>query len=266
VPTYSLEDVRINDQAKILVVVTTCSRPRLAKMHLEAAVRYLREIDNTDFVLAIDGLSAAGNKETLEVARSAGVNCVISERPEGVGISKNRVMGLLGGYDYYFFLDDDVEVRSSRLFSEHIELCHETGIHHFCLHDPNRLVQEKASTHLANGQKIRHAMYGGAAVNFFTREALERVGGWHLAFAKLRRGGHTEHSYRIHRSGLCPAPFNLADRLADSCIWKNPSSVISPRSAKAVASGIFELERDLITEQIEWYPFCAGSPGRLVTS
>ena len=195
-----------------------------------------------------------------------GVSCVVADYPEGVGVSKNRVINLIAGYDYYFFIDDDTLVLSSRLFSEHLKLHLETGIHHFSLHHPQRLLDEIA-TSTTSGGIIRHAMYGGAAVNFFTRHALQVVGGWHPLFAKSRRGGHTEHSYRIYRAQLSPAPFNLVDGLVDSCIWNDPTSVIGAGySGFTVGENkLFDLENSLIEANIKWMPFGSGAKGRLVS-
>ena len=107
--------------------------------YLVQLVDCVGKINGIDLVVAIDGLSASGNPQSLELALSLGVGCVVADYSEGVGISKNRVITLLGGYDYYFFIDDDVAVRSSRLFSEPGKFHLETGIHHFSLHHPQLL-------------------------------------------------------------------------------------------------------------------------------
>ena len=261
---YRLGSSTLSGYSQTLIAVTTCGRPNLVGLYLDHIARCVREVDRVDLVLAIDGLSQAGNEESLEIALSYGVDCIVSAEAEGVGVAKNRVVGLLGGYAYYFFIDDDVEVLTSQLFSEHLSLHSKTGIHHFSLHDPRRLLDEGSPTRARDGEMIRHAMYGGAAVNFITRAALQCVGGWHACFAQLRRGGHTEHSYRIYRSGLCPAPFNLIDGLVESCVWRDPRPVVSYNVLDVGANGLFAIENDLISQQIRWHPFCAGSPGELV--
>lgn len=263
----ALNTETINANSRTLVAVTTCSRPDTIRSHLVQLIQCVQDVDGADLVLAVDGLSEQGNQQSLDFGLSMGVPCVVSDHSEGVGISKNRVVTLLGGYDYYFFLDDDVEVLSSRLFSEHVDLHLETDIHHFSLHHPARLLDEVSSTTTASGRVIRHAMYGGAVVNFFTRKALQCVGGWHPSFAKIRRGGHTEHSYRVYRARLCPAPFNLSADLVDVCIWNDPPSVVSSRRTgqKVGKHWLFELENELIAKKIRSMPFCASSVGRLVT-
>ena len=262
----TLSSETISPGARILVAITTCSRPDSIRANLAQILRCVKEVGRADLTVAVDGLSVPGNQKSLDFALSMGISCVVSDHPEGVGISKNRVVALLGGYEFYFFVEDDVEVLSSRLFSEHVNLHLESGIHHFSLHHPDRLLDGVSSTTLASGSTIQHAMYGSAQVSFFTRTALQRVGGWHPAFASLRRGGHTEHSYRIYRSQLCPAPFNLSESLLDACTWSNPPHVVDPRdTGYALAENrLFELENELIEKKIAFMPFSATSAGRMV--
>ena len=255
---------RLNAGSSTLIVVTTCSRPGQVRSYLPPIARCARELGDADVVLAVDGLSEIGNPQSLDAALSCGVRCVVADDAEGVGISKNRVMSLLGGYDFYFFLDDDVELRACRIFSEHVRLHRETGIHHFSLHHPGRLRDELSPTVVDGGGVLRHAMFGGAQFNFFSRTALQRVGGWHPRFAAIRRGGHTEHSYRIYRSGLCPAPFNFVDGLAKCCRWNEPPSVVRHRGLEVAADQLYELENELIAAHIESMPFSTGSAPRLV--
>ncbi|MEM7428895.1 MAG: hypothetical protein AAF441_22640 [Pseudomonadota bacterium] len=262
--TRALNREKLSGGADALIVVTTCSRPDLLKRHLAGLRDKIRDLECADLLVAIDGLSVPGNQESLEAVRALGVGALVAEHSEGVGVSKNRVVGQLGGYSHYFFLDDDVEVLSPTLFSDHMEISGSTGIHHFSLHDDSRLAQEMPSSELPDGRMIRHAMYGGAAVNYFTAHALECVGGWHPAFAKLRRGGHTEHSYRVFRAGLAPAPFNFVEALAETCAWHNPPSVVSPKTAEVADTGVFQLEEDLMAQEIDWHPFSASHPGTLV--
>lgn len=260
----SLNSARLNRGSSVLIAITTCSRPDHVRAHLPRLARCAGETGRADLVLAIDGLCEPGNRSALEIARACGVSCVVADRSEGVGISKNRVVALLGGYDHYFFIEDDVGVRSARVFSEHARMHRETGIHHFSLHPTERLLEELAPSRICGGEVIRHAMYGGAQFNFFTRESLLRVGGWHTDFAEIRRGGHTEHSYRIFRSGLCPAPFNFVEGLLHCCRWTEPPSVVRNRDLAVAENRLFELENALIAERIEWMPFASGSEGRLL--
>ncbi len=265
-PECPLNEARLDPRATTLVCMTTCSRPELVGTNLPALIASAREAGDSDVLLAIDGIAEHGNPETLDLALGLGVPCVTSDRAEGVGVSKNRVLSLLGGYSYYFFIDDDTEVQSSRAITTHIALHEETGIHHFSLQNPERLLEELNPTTTDSGFVIRHAKFGGGAFNFFTRTALATVGGWHSSFARLRRGGHTEHSYRVFRAGLCPSPFNVVEELMATCRWTDPPSVVSIGQLKQPIAGnhLFELENDLIAQSLTWEPFEAESPGRLV--
>jgi hypothetical protein len=263
-PEHGLNHEKRRLAAKGLVALTTCARPRFVRAYLPALIDCTRECDDLDLVVAIDGLSVPGNREAQDLALAMGVDCVVADEAEGVGISKNRVLSLLGGYDYYFFIEDDVEVLSAALFTGHIEAHLKTGIHHFSLHEPERLLQETGSTRLDSGELIRHAKYGSAQVNFFSRQALLQVGGWYAYFGRIRRGGHTEHSYRIYRANLCPEPFNFIAHLAVLCRWHNPPAVISSTGLPRASNRLFEVENDLIAEHLTYWPFSALHAGRLL--
>ncbi|WDE08033.1 hypothetical protein SG34_014730 [Thalassomonas viridans] len=258
-------------RGRSLVALTTCGRPGLVAKHLPGLQAKVKALASFELVLVIDGISLLPNRETLALAQRMGVNCIIADQPEGVGVAKNRVMSLLGDYDFYFFIEDDVEVLSSDLFTGHLSAYQETGIHHFSLHEPSRLLEECQptfflhSTKEGSGEKkmIRHARFGSAQVNFFSRQALARVGGWHRQFSRLRRGGHTEHSYRIFNAGLTPAPFNYIGHLDSSCRWHNPPSIVSCAGHPVAANRLFEIENTLISQQLGPQAWYAEYPGRL---
>ncbi|WDE01630.1 hypothetical protein [Thalassomonas actiniarum] len=258
-----------SDGISALVALTTCARPALVAKNLPGLQTLLQGLPGFDLVLVIDGLSLVPNRETLALAQQIGVNCIIADFPEGVGVAKNRVMSLFGHYDFYFFIEDDVEVLKPELFTAHLNAYEKTGIHHFSLHEPSRLLEEGQPSFLprdkaADGaQKIRHARFGSAQVNFFTQQALATVGGWHRQFALLRRGGHTEHSYRIFNAGLTPAPFNYIDELSSSCCWHNPPSIVSCAGHAVAANRLFDIENNLIRQQLGPQAWYAKYPGRL---
>jgi hypothetical protein len=245
-----------------LIALTTCGRPQLVEKNLRCLMDCLVGLSGFDLVVSIDGLSVPGNIETLSLVQAMGVDCIVSDEPEGVGISKNRVMALLGHYQHYFFLEDDVEVLRAELFTQTIEMYLQTGIHHFSMHEPARLHTEGKPTFLPSGDMIRHAQFGSAQVNFFSHKALSLVGGWHQQFGLLRRGGHTEHSYRVFHGGLCPAPFNYIDKLVDSCCWHNPDSIVSSMGYLVGANRLFEIENELMTHRLPKQPWYANYPGR----
>src|SRR5262249_55819252 len=124
-----------------------------------------------------------------------------SAEREGVGVSKNRVLDRFPDFNYYFFIEDDVELVDPSAFRAQIEVAVASGIHHFSLFEARGIRKPQSESSVA-GRRVVHAGFGGADFNFFTREGLQRVGGWHPVFARYRRGGHTEHSYRFPRVGL----------------------------------------------------------------
>ena len=261
---------------RALVALTTCGRPALVAKNLPALNARLKPLPGFDLILVIDGLSLAANRETLRLAGQMGINCVIADHPEGVGVAKNRVMSLFGDHDFYFFIEDDVEVLSTELFTGHISAYEQTGIHHFSLHEASRLLDELPPSYFpaasplpgentgqAAKKMIRHARFGSAQVNFFSQQALATVGGWHRQFSLLRRGGHTEHSYRVFNAGLTPAPFNYIDHLSSSCCWHNPPSIVSCRDYPVGANRLFEIENSLISQQLGPQSWYAKYPGRL---
>ena len=252
-----------NISANTLVAFTTCARPELIRNNLSCLIHCLQGLRGFDLVVSIDGLSVAGNTEALSLVQKMGVDCIVADEPEGVGISKNRVLSLLGDYDYYFFIEDDVEVLSTDLFNGHIGAYLKTGFHHFSLHEPARLQNESEPTLLRSGEVIRHARFGSAQVNFFTQTALTKVGGWHARFGELRRGGHTEHSYRVCNAGLCPAPFNYIDTLIHCCSWHNPTSIVPAMGYTIAPNCLFDIENNLIAQKLCKQPFYTKYPGRL---
>jgi hypothetical protein len=157
-------------------------------------------------------------------------------------------------YDYYFFLEDDVEVLDGSVFAHHVALMRSSGIHHMALFDEDA-GGERVCESSVLGERIVHFRYGSAEFNVFTSEGLAQVGGWHPLFAQYRRWGHTEHSSRFARTGLAPAPFNVAVGLANACIRHRPASVTAWRGAADIDEhGISLPERQLIQEALTHVP------------
>jgi hypothetical protein len=112
----------------------------------------------------------------------------------------------------------------------------------------------------AEGYHIIGALYGGAPFNFFTREELEKVGGFHTEFAKYRRFGHTEHSYRFYHAGLSDYPFQIIEECISGYIgWHEPTSRIKVNVA-ASENRLFVGEEELITQKLTYFPLQTLSP------
>lgn len=240
---------------RALVCVTTCRRlPRLRRYlpHLAAFTARDRRFD---LVVALDGTE----ESYRDFCRRWGVSLVYSDAREGVGISKNRVLARHPDYDVYFFLEDDVELVDGSAFPAQVALARASGIHHFSLFETGGVRKPTGESEVA-GLRVVHGLYGGGQLSFYTREALDRVGGWHPLFARWRRWGHTEHSWRVHRAGLAPAPFNVAEELAQAFIWHYPPSVSAADVLPRDEDQIVAPERELMVAGPDHVPLAAPAP------
>lgn len=224
-----------------LIAVTTCNRDRYVRRCLPPLARAVNNDPRLALLVSLDGTDPA----TREICWRWRVPLLHSERREGVGLSKNRVLATFPEFDYYFFIEDDAELIDESVFAAYVSISRATGIHHMSLFQRDG-VRQPVGERLVCGHRVVHALYGGADFNFFTREGLRQTGGWHPLFAEYRRWGHTEHSYRFPRAGLAPAPFNVVTSLSDSFIWHAPASVTT---ATAIDIDVFQIarpERDLM--------------------
>lgn len=240
---------------RALICVTTCARLHRLRRYLPHLAAFVRDDRRFHLVVALDG----ADEDYLEFCRRWGVSLVYADAREGVGISKNRVLVRHPGYDAYFFLEDDVELVDGAAFPTQMELARASGIHHFSLFEPGG-VRRPTGESTVLGTRVVHGLYGGGQLGFYTREALERVGGWHPRFAEWRRWGHTEHSWRVHRAGLAPAPFNVAEELARAFIWHYPPSVSPPDALPRDEDQIVAPERALMEEGLDHVPVTTPAP------
>ncbi len=240
---------------RALVCVTTCDRPQYVRRYLPHFAELCARDPRLSLLVSLDG----ADEETVRFCQEWGIPLVSSERREGVGIAKNRAFVRFPEFDHYFFVEDDVELVDGSVFAAHVELARASGIHHFSLFNRARVRKPTGESTIA-GHRVLHGMFGSAGFNFFTGPGLEQVGGWHPRFAEYRRWGHTEHSYRFYRSGLAPAPFNVARDLADTCIWHLHPSVTRATLLPADADQITAPERELIEQELRHVPFETPAP------
>jgi hypothetical protein len=240
---------------RALICITTCQRFAYVRRYLPQFGRFCEADPRFALVVALDGTEP----EYLGFCEKWKIPLIYSEDREGVGLSKNRVLEWFPDFDYYFFLDDDVELVDGLVFPAHVELARNSGIHHFSLFERGG-VRNQTSESFVAGRRIVHGMFGGGQFNFFSREGLKQVGGWHPFFARYRRWGHTEHSYRFFRAGLAPAPFNVAEDLSESCIWHYPVSVTRVDSVETDENQITVSERELIDAELIHVPLQTLSP------
>jgi hypothetical protein len=239
-----------------LVTFTTSNRVAFVKRCLPWLARACASDGRLALLVALDG----DDPGTRAFCRQWDVPLLYSDAREGVGLSKNRVVQHFPDYDYYFFLEDDIEILDGALFARHVELMQAAGIHHMALFGREEGRGALSETTVL-GERIVSFAYGSAELNVFTRTGLERVGGWHPMFAQYKRWGHTEHSYRFPRSELAPAPFNVAVSLADTCIRHRPPSVTPGAGLAPVDDDHIALpERELMRQELRYVPLETIAP------
>jgi Glycosyl transferase family 2 len=239
---------------RALICVTTCERPGYLRRYLPHFARFCAGDPRFSLVVSLDG----SDPETERFCDEWEIPLIRSEEREGVGISKNRALEHFPDFDYYFFIEDDVELIDGSVFPSHVELARASGIHHFSLCSRRRIGTYEDESTVA-GYHVAHGFVGGGIFNFFTGTGLRQVGGWHPRFAEFRRWGHTEHSYRFFRAGLTPAPFNVAKELVDTCVWHLHPSV-TQISLPADADQLVAPERELIDLELRHVPPQTLSP------
>ena len=232
-----------------LVCITTCRRLPLLHRYLPHYAAFCESDRRFSLLVSLDGTEQA----YLDFCKEWDVPVLHSADREGVGLSKNRVLKRFPDFDYYFFIEDDVELVDGSVFPIHVELAAASDIHHFSLFEPGGIRKPVGESTIA-GRHVVHARFGGADFNFFTRQGLVRVGGWHPMFARYRRWGHTEHSYRFPRAGLAPAPFNVAVELIDSLAWHAPPAVSRVNHTEFNEDQVAQPEQELMEQELDYVP------------
>lgn len=243
------------DQYRALVCITTCQRLAYLRRYLPHYAAFGRRDGRFSLLVSVDGTE----EDTLEFCRKWRIPVVYSDKREGVGLAKNRVLKLFPDFDYYFFLEDDVELVDSTVLPLHVQLCKQSGIHHFSLFEQGG-ARKIIGTSTIGDHRVVHCLFGAASFNFFSGEGLRKVGGWHPAFAQYRRWGHTEHSYRFVQAGLAPAPFNVAEDLGRAFIWHVPPPVTKVSGVDSDADQIAVPEREILDQRLGYVPVQTLSP------
>ncbi|MGE4288398.1 MAG: hypothetical protein AB7E36_06900 [Salinivirgaceae bacterium] len=197
-----------------------------------------------DFVLSLDG----NNKDYIDFCENYNIPLLYSLEREGVGLSKNRVLKQFPDYKYYFFIDDDVELINSKVFRLFIDIHKKLDYHHlsYSVNDDKKNIVN-IQVDLLGGYK------GGGCFNFYSKKAIERVGGWHTLFAKYKRFGHTEHSYRVFYSGLNPYPYLAVSNISNFLILNDPPHVTNLSFEQNKNELIFE-EQAMIDAKQTYFP------------
>ena len=234
---------------KTLICINTCRRSSAIKAMVWDYIKFVQSNPNYEFIVSLDG----NDSETIDYCENFNIPLIYSEENEGVGLSKNRVLKSFPNFNYYFFIEDDVELLNPDIFDIHIKLSLQSGIQHFSLFPRERLCELREETKM-NNFTIIHSMYGSAQVNFFTNEGLQKVGGFHDEFAKYKRFGHTEHTYRFVNVGLAKYPFNIISECIDDYFgWNDPISVTKIK-VETTTNRLFTGEETLIRNKLSHYP------------
>lgn len=234
-----------------LIVITTCKRINLIKQNIWEYIRFVNSDVNFNFLLSLDG----EEKEYLEFAEEYEIPLLYSKEREGVGLSKNRVLQKFPDYDYYFFVEDDVYLLDSSIFDFFIQVSNKENIPHLMVYGSTNVQKvEKKQDYTLIYSKI-----GGAPFNFFSKKGLDTVGGWNTLFAKYKRFGHTEHSYRFLHQDLQKSPFIAIEEAKRMIIVFDPPHVTKIHSVKN-KNGLCREEQELINKKTTYFTLKTISP------
>ncbi len=230
--------------SKALICITTCNRLNSIKTSCAPFIRFCNENPDFHFLIALDG----HDQEYITFCEKYEIPLIYSDEREGVGLSKNRVLTQFPQYEYYFFIDDDMELLNGDIFKTCIKLGSDTDTHHlsFKVNGDHKKITK-------NGHELIVGYRGAGCFNFYTKLALEKVGGWHTIFAKYKRFGHTEHSYRVFYQNLNIYPYVCIEGIRDYLILNDPPSVSTLNISKN-QNELIEEEQELIDSKFDYFP------------
>ena len=148
---------------KTLICVNTCSRAHYVMAYIVDYIRYCQRSDACEFILSLDGY----DKDTVAFCKKYRIPLLYSEKREGVGISKNRVLNEFEDYDYYFFLDDDSELVDAAVFDKFISISKKCNIHHMSLGEKFRFFGNESYEECGN-DRLLLTNFGSGSLSFFT--------------------------------------------------------------------------------------------------
>jgi hypothetical protein len=234
-----------------LICITSCNRINEVKKFIFPFIDFCNKHDEFDFLLSLDG----NIEEYKSFCDKFKIPLLYSEEREGVGLSKNRVLSKFPNYDYYFFIEDDVELIDCSVFHNCINFSSSMNIPHvsFLVFGDSMINESK------NGWQYKKGFKSGGVFNFFDAKALFKVGGWHTCFAKYKRFGHSEHSYRFYNNGFQEYPFYALNSFAKCLISHDPPHVTKIEDEE-YAGHYHSSEKNLIESKLLYYPIQIISP------
>ena len=148
-----LEDFVDPMDYRALVCVTSCRRLRYLRRYLPHFARFCADDPRFSLLVSLDGNEA----DTRRFCEQWEVPLLYSDEREGVGVSKNRALKRFPDFDYYFFLEDDVELIDERVFPTHVELSRASAIHHFTLFQRGGVRKVRTQSTVA-GHQLLHRL------------------------------------------------------------------------------------------------------------
>jgi len=234
---------------KTLICITTSNRSAAVKALSWKYIELCQRREGYYFVISLDGQDEA----TINFCKKHRIPFIYSEEQEGVGISKNRVLKTFPDFEHYFFIEDDVELLNDDVFEVYKETARKLGLHHMSLFPEERIGEPVKEMQVNESFNIIASMYGSAQFNYFTKKGIDTVGGFHTDFAKYRRFGHTEHSYRFVNSDLAEYPFYVIKECLYGWLgWNDPVSVT--RVKVDTVNRVFIEEHKLIEKKLKYFP------------
>jgi len=179
---------------KIGIGICTYNRANLLKFMITNVLKFAPK--KAKIVIADDG----STDNTANVVKEFKKITYISGPNEGQIRNKNRLLRKLSDCDHIFIVEDDLLFKHGNWAQLFIAANKASSIQHFTFSPPGLYGKCLAESKFGN-IIIRHPEFDGGAFAYYSKEVLEKCGGYCPEF----RGygwGHCEYSERIWRSGL----------------------------------------------------------------
>jgi GT2 family glycosyltransferase len=184
------------------VGITTFNRFSRFKECFENLVRNSRDVTE---ILIVDDCSTVDRDKYdayFDTILVNNVKVIVNKENSGVAVSKNKIMKYFydKGYDYFFTLEDDINIISPEIFKKYIEASQKTGIHYFNfgLHGYMNIGLDKA--HSINNFDVTLYPQCVGAFSLYTPKLIEIIGYHDEKFKNAWE--HVEYCYRASKEGL----------------------------------------------------------------
>lgn len=154
-----------------------------------------------DLVVAVDG-SSDGTGGWL---RKQNINHICCLQNMGVCHAKNQILARLQEHDFIFIIEDDVQLIKPGMFRLYLRAIELFGIQHWNFLAPWQRRPARPNE-MKDDLTMMFSKLVGGAISVYTREVIEKVGGFNPEF-KGYGYGHCEYTLRASRAGLT-TPWN----------------------------------------------------------